>query len=147
MTFQEAIDEGRKIVFHGHEPGYWLLSFDDDPEVHRIPNREYKAVYDRMRTPEQIEQDRRHEETTLMVNEEMRGRLMGCNAARWCCIIASAIFAFMVFYSLYIGQPSALWFFVPALTIMLFLYRRNEKERKTIINFFKWRKEQEEEWG
>ena len=147
MTFQEAIDEGRKIVFHGHEPGYWLISFDDEQEVRRIPNKEFKAATDRFRTPEQQERDMCDEETTLMVNAEMSGRLARCNAARWLCIVAGAVFALMIFYSAYVGKPSGLWFFIPAWVLMLFLYHGNEHERKAIINFFKWRKEQEEEWG
>lgn len=147
MTFQEAIDQGRKIVFHGHEPGFWLISFDDETEVRRFSNREVKAVTDARRLPEEIEQDLRHEETTLMVNAEMSDRLQGCNFARLAFIIVGAIFAFMVFYSLHVGQPSALWFFVPVLCVMLLMYRKNEKERKTIVNFFKWRKDQVEEWG
>lgn len=147
MTFQEAIDGGRKIVFHGHEPGYWLISFDDETEVRRFSNREVKAVTDARRSPEEIERDLRHEETTQMVNAEMNDRLSACNIARWAGIIMSVIFAFMVFYSLRVGQPSALWIFIPVLSIILFLYHKNEKEREVIINFFKWRKEQEEEWG
>ena len=146
MTFQEALDSHTKIVFHGHEPGYYLMSFDDETEVHRIPNREVKAVTDAMRTPEEIERDLRHEVTTLMVNEEMRGRLMGCNAARWVCIAVGIVFAFMAFYSVHVSQPSGLWFFIPALCVMALFYLRNEKERRTIVKFFEWRKQQEEEW-
>ena len=102
---------------------------------------------DARRSPEEIERDLRHEETTQMVNAEMNDRLSACNLARWAGIIMSVIFAFMVFYSLRVGQPSALWIFIPVLCIILFLYHKNEKEREVIINFFKWRKEQEEEWG
>jgi len=141
MTFQEAIDQGRKIVLRGHEPGYWLISFDDETEVHRFSNREVKAVIDARRSPEEIERDLRHEETALMVNAVMSDRLQDCNSARWECIIMSVILAFAMPYSLYVGKPSALCFFIPALCIILFLYHKNEKKREVIINFFKWRKE------
>lgn len=147
MTFQEAFTKHKKIVFHGHEKGYYLLSFDDETEVRRIPNREIKEVTDQMRTPEEREQDRRHEETTLMVNEEMRKRAGNCVLDIGFCLLIEVALLLGLFFSVRGGHMNSLYVLCPAMAVVAVTIWRRNRELDKIHAFFRWRKEQEEEWG
>lgn len=74
MTLQEQIDSHRTVVYHGHENGETLLSFDDEKEIYRFSDKEVDMVVDRYKTPEQLELDRKMKETSNLVFKEMINR-------------------------------------------------------------------------
>ena len=75
MTLQEQIDSHRTVVYHGHENGETLLSFDDEKGIYRFSDKEVDmVVVDRYKTPEQLELDRKMKETSNLVFKEMINR-------------------------------------------------------------------------
>ena len=74
MTLQEQIDNHKTIVYRGYENGETLLSFDDEKEIYRFSDKEVKEVTDHYKTPEELEFDKRMENTSKMVYEELKYR-------------------------------------------------------------------------
>ena len=136
MTLQEQIDSHRTVVYHGHENGETLLSFDNDKEIYRFSDKEVDMVVDRYKTPEQLELDRKMRETSNLVYNEMEYR-RNCNidniGACFIFIIGLVGFAIISFIN---GHPLAALIFGAISLLGLIPLPKLFHTRKVIVGYF-----------
>lgn len=141
MTLQEHYDKSGKIIIHGIENGYHLISFEEDGEVFRFPNKEVKEFFNKFKSQDELEHDARMEEVSMMVDTEMLYRLDQAKVGILYYSILAVLMIPLSYWTVSNSKPYGLIFFGIIMLLAIWRIRCNRLERKVIMRYFERRKD------